>query len=138
MQLSRNFSLAEFVASPTAMRLGIENVPTERDIENLRMLCVCFLQPLRDILGYPVYINSGFRCAELNRAVNGAVNSQHMKGEASDTRTEVLTARELYGLIIKKGLEFDQLILYPSFVHVSYHRGGNRMQNLYAKGVAPC
>ena len=84
MQLSTNFRLGEFTRSDTAKRLGIENeCSSVEQVLNLAYLCHMVLQPLRDRFG-PIRITSGYRCPELNRAVGGVKNSQHMRGEAAD------------------------------------------------------
>ena len=96
MQLSNNFRLSEFTRSDTAKRLGIENeCSSVEQVLNLAYLCHTVLQPLRDRFG-PIRINSGYRCPELNKAVGGAHNSQHMKGEAAD----------IYLPSVDKGLEY--------------------------------
>ena len=87
MKLSENFTLEELIHSNTAERMGIDNVPKdEKVVENLRSLCLEVLQPLRDYVGAPVHINSGYRCPELNMTVGGVKNSQHCRGEAADIR----------------------------------------------------
>lgn len=83
-RLSENFTLEEFTRSDTATRLGIDNTPGEKELEALRILVERTLQPLRDRLGIPVHVNSGYRCPELNEAVGGVPTSQHQKGEAAD------------------------------------------------------
>ena len=60
MIISKNFTLEELYRSETAERMGIDNVPKDKEvIENLRNLCFEVLQPLRDYVGAPVHINSG-------------------------------------------------------------------------------
>ena len=87
MKLSENFTLEELIRSNAAERMGFDNVPKdEKVVENLRSLCLEVLQPLRDYVGAPVHINSGYRCPELNMAVGGVKNSQHLRGEAADIR----------------------------------------------------
>lgn len=135
MKLSENFRLSEFTRSETATRMRIKNEPDTVQIENLRILVAKLLQPLREKFGKPFYINSGFRCTALNKAVNGSPTSGHMKGEAADVRVD--EPRKLLALLLASGLEFDQAILYPTFLHLSYRSGNNRMQVLYAKGVKP-
>jgi uncharacterized protein YcbK (DUF882 family) len=137
MILSKNFTLEELIASPTATELGIDNKPGERETASLRNLCEQVLQPLRDRLGKSIAINSGYRCPALNKAVGGVDTSQHVKGEAADIRVDGIQARELFNHVRDSGMEFDQLILYPTFVHVSFSKGRNRKQVLYAKGVTP-
>lgn len=83
-QLSANFTLNEMCASITAKTLGIDNTPTANDVNNLRILCKEILQPTRDEWGKPMHINSGFRSADLNKAVGGKPNSYHLRGCAAD------------------------------------------------------
>lgn len=140
MQLTRNFSLEEMLRSDTAIRCGIANRPKTKQeettvVENLRALCREVLQPLRDHLGRPVVISSGYRCRELNEKVGGAKNSQHMRGEAADIR--VKDSRELTETMrfIMDETEFDQLIREKSatgeWVHVSYKRNGKNRQHVF-------
>jgi uncharacterized protein YcbK (DUF882 family) len=136
-KLSDNFYLDEFTASNVATQQGIKNTPPDEAVENLAALCVHVLQPTRDSAGKPIRISSGYRCPELNEAVGGVPTSQHVKGEASDIYCEGVKAKDLFTLIQRLGIEFDQLILYPTFVHVSFSEGKNRKEVLYAKGVQP-
>lgn len=83
--LSPHFALQEFVVSKTAKEHGIANVPSELEIENLRALCVHTLEPLREALGLPIIITSGYRCKALNHLLVCHSNkSQHMEGCAAD------------------------------------------------------
>lgn len=84
MQLSENFTLEEFVDSPTAKRLGINNNPGKEQINNLKKLCQTILQPIRNEFGQVITVTSGYRSELLNRAVGGSKTSQHLKGEAAD------------------------------------------------------
>ena len=94
--------------------------------ENIEALVENVLDPAREKLGAPIVVNSGYRCPKHNAAVGGVTNSQHMKGEAADIRCTDI--RRLKEIIISQG-RFDQLIIYPGFLHVSYKRnGGNRRQ----------
>ena len=128
--LTKNFSLEEMYRSDTARRCGIDNKPqTEEVVENLRALCLEVLQPLRDHLGKPVVVSSGYRCKDLNRNVGGVENSQHLKGEAADIK--VRDREELIDVMryIMDETDFDQLIREKSgsteWVHVSHKRNGN-------------
>lgn len=135
MKISKNFTWEELIHSNTAKRSGIKNTPNEQQSESLRVLTLELLQPLRDIYNEPFIINSGFRSPETNKAVGGAAASQHMKGEAADI--SVKNPRQLLQTLHQSGLEFDQAILYPTFLHLSYKKEKNRKQTLYAKGVKP-
>ena len=130
MKLTKNFSLEEMYRSDTAQRCGIDNKPqTEEVVENLRALCLEVLQPLRDHLGKPVVVSSGYRCKDLNKKVGGVENSQHLKGEAADIK--VRDREELIDVMryIMDETDFDQLIREKSgsteWVHVSHKRNGN-------------
>lgn len=93
---------------------------------NIEALVDNVLDPARQKFGGPVLVNSGYRCPKHNAEVGGVANSQHMKGEAADVRP-----REV-GKIIEELGKYDQLIYYPTFVHVSWKRtGANRKQILY-------
>ena len=133
MTLSRNFSYSEFTKSDTAARLHIQNEIVDWDVrDNIKALVEDVLQPLRDAWGGPLFINSGYRSPELNKAVGGVATSQHCKGQAADVG--VTDPFALAKLAVRMKLGFDQMILYPSFVHFSYKREGeNRGQILYAK-----
>lgn len=135
MRITNNFKLSELTFSKTAQDKGIINEPNKDQIENLRKLTVRLLQPLRSIHNEPFIINSGFRSEELNKAVKGAKNSQHMKGQAVDIH--VKEPRRLLRELLKSRLPFDQAILYDTFLHLSYNSANNRKQVLYAKGVNP-
>ena len=96
--------------------------------ENIEALVDEVLDPARRKLGKPIVVNSGFRCPIHNTAVGGVYNSQHVSGQAADVRCE--DNRKLARVIVENG-RFDQLILYPTFIHVSWKKtGGNRKQIL--------
>lgn len=131
--ISKHFSYAEFEKSDTASRLHINNAITDWDVrDNIKALVDDVLQPLRDSWGGPLFINSGYRCPELNKAVGGVETSQHCKGQAADVG--VTDPYALAKLAKKMRLNYDQMILYASFVHFSYRKEGeNRNQICYAK-----
>ena len=88
LKLSEHFTLGELIKTKT----GIENVPNEEQVENLKRLCR-WLERLRkrwnDLYGEgddPIIINSGFRCPEVNKAVGGWAQSNHLTGCAVDIR----------------------------------------------------
>lgn len=131
--ISKNFDYKEFEKSDTASRLHIVNCINKAEIrDNIKALVEDILQPLRDAWGGPLFINSGYRSPELNEAVGGVATSQHCKGQAADVG--VTDPYALAKLAKKMNLDYDQMILYPSFVHFSYKREGeNRGEVLYAK-----
>ena len=106
--LSENFKLEEL----TRNGQGIENKPDARAVVNLTILAQHFLQPIREAVGKPVIITSGYRCRKLNTAVGGSKTSAHMRGEAADFKVAGMTSLELAKLIHGLDLPFDQLIAY--------------------------
>ena len=88
MNLSEHFKLEELCKTKT----GIENVPNEAQVENLKRLCR-WLEQLRrrwnNLYGEgddPIIINSGFRSPAVNKAVGGVSTSNHLTGCAVDIR----------------------------------------------------
>lgn len=133
MRLSKNFVLGEFVKTAT----GLDNVPGQTEIENIRSLVVNVLQPLRDVVGKPIIVSSGYRSPLVNAAIGGAKSSQHLKGQAADFHIKGLTNQQIIDTLIKNNIPFDQVIdeqLYRSsgrlakWVHISYNRAGNRFK----------
>ena len=119
MNLTKNFTLAEL--SITSQKA--DNTPPADAIPKLLYLCMAVLQPLRDHLGKPVNVNSGFRSTRVNALLPGSSRtSQHMclgQCAAADIWVAGMTPAELAAEITKLGLAFDQLITEPSWVHVS-------------------
>lgn len=127
------FSIEELIRSAKAKELGIDNTPTEDVIANLTMLVENVLDKARIGIGAPIIVNSGYRCEELNKAVGGAKNSQHTKGEAADITTGTSYGNMCLFNFIKDNLEFDQLIdeKHYQWVHVSFRKGRNRQEVLH-------
>jgi len=141
MRLSRNFWLYEFTRSQTALRNGIDNTPSPEAVEELRTLVLNILQPLREMVGRPININSGFRSDALNTTINGSKNSQHRLGQAADIECFGLSNAALARMVFDH-FQYDQLILEfhnpvhgpnSGWVHVSHKKdGGNRQSSLRA------
>ncbi len=135
--MGKYFTINELTKSSTAQRLHINNNPTQEVKDNLNKLIDNVLDPLRELYGKPIIVNSGYRCTKLNKAIGGAKNSQHLVGQASDIRTVQNTKesnKELFDLIKNSKLPFDQLINEYDYnwVHVSYSPR-NRRQVLTIK-----
>ena len=134
----KNFKIQEFVC-----RCGCE-MPAEAR-QNIEALVANVLDPVRDEYGKPIYVNSGYRCEAHNRKVDGVPKSQHLLGQAADIRpsnTDGTNRRsatvsganltDLAKIIVSQG-KFDQLILYPTFLHVSFKRNGNNRHKVLKK-----
>ena len=169
IQLSPHFKLKEFTKSRTARQHGIDNAPPPEAVENLRALCIHTLEPLREALGLPIIITSGYRCKVLNeRITHHSATSQHMQGEAADfvvqgskfkvqgakfkvqgskfneaepnaeVKVQGENRRELLikafrTIILNDNIDFDQLIIYLDFIHVSYVREGRKNRHKLTK-----
>ena len=150
IQFTPHFKLSEFVSSETATKQGIENNPSPEAVENLRLLSIHTLEPLREALGLPIVITSGYRCKALNDLIaHHSHRSQHMEGRAADFYVisrrnggngRNASHRELLVLAFRTILtnptvDFDQLILYPGFIHVSFvSHNDNRHKIMSANG----
>lgn len=99
IRLSKNFSLAEMVATSFP---AFQKPPTTQEIANLAYLCAAVLQPLRNSLGEPIIITSGYRSPSLNKFVGGVANSRHLNGFAADIRVKSEThARRMFEILKK-------------------------------------
>ena len=84
MNLSANFTLAEATYSETAIRLGINNQPNDKQLENM-IIVARNMERVRDLLGgKSIRVNSWLRLPEVNIAVGGSAKSSHMDGWAVD------------------------------------------------------
>lgn len=129
----KHFTIAELCKSETARVRRIENKPDTEQKAALEALVTNVLDPLRELYGRPIMVSSGFRSRDLNRAVGGALSSQHMKGEAADIYTGSKEENRKLFELIRDNLPYDQLIDEKGFswVHVSYRGdGANRKQVL--------
>jgi len=149
MEISANLTLKEVSKRLTATRRGIDNEPQGEHLTNLIKLANNVFQPIREHFGKPIFVSSGYRSKDLNKAIGGAhkiikgeyvATSQHCKGEALDLDNDgrgYPSNADIFWYIYDH-LEFDQLIFEfgsmenPSWVHVSYKSEGNRKQVLRA------
>lgn len=140
MKLSEHLDLSEVTRSESAKRNGISNMPTEQHIANFKLLAEKIFEPIRNHFRCPIHISSGYRSAELNRAIKGSsATSQHCTGEAIDVdmdgSSNGVTNKMVFDFI-KDNLEFDQLIWEfgtasnPDWVHVSYESTGKQRKQI--------
>lgn len=134
-KISKNFALDELTASATAKAKNIINAPGIDEVCAMCALVHHVLQPLRDAMGEPITISSGYRCQRLNAAVGGVSSSQHVKGEAADICIDGdVTKGKRWFEWIKTHCTFDQLIWEHNtngtyWIHVSFNRlGKNRKE----------
>ena len=133
MTLTKNFTSEEMTASCTAKRLGLKNCPNSYVMGNLRRLCENILQPIRDEWGAPIIVGSGYRCTQLNAAVGGVVNSDHLYGCAADIKTlhdRPIDNKALFDIIRKLHAEGKLPLLKQcideydyNWIHISFQDG---------------
>jgi hypothetical protein len=132
MQLSKHLSKAEFERSDAATNYGISNSMNSGQLAKAMALAENCFEPIREHLGKPIRVNSGYRSPAVNKRIGGALTSQHSLGEAIDLD---LHDRDLFEWIIDN-VTFDQLIYEAgndteaAWFHISYREGHNRKQVL--------
>jgi hypothetical protein len=122
-RVTPNFWLSEFLVSETAQRFGLDNTPSASVLATLVNVTIPGMQAVRDVLGVPVLISSGYRSPAVNAAVRGSPTSQHVSGHAVDFRAPSFgTPREVAWHVVKNmgRIRFDQLIWEGSWVHISF------------------
>ncbi len=133
MSNNLNFTMDEFFHSDSAGLLRLENYPStmtelKNVCDNLMRLTILTLQPLRDAVGKPVQVLSGFRCPKVNEYVGGVKTSQHLTGNAVDIRVDRCTPEYLANIVNKLNLPYDQMICENGWLHISLVKGRNRRQ----------
>lgn len=135
-----NFTISELLHSDTAKNNKINNTPDNTSLDNLLILIVKCLQPVRQILGKPMIISSGYRNALVNRLVGGSNTSEHTKGMAADFVVNGMSPAEIIKKIRQSGIKYTQLIEEysgnTSWVHISYNKNNLKCETLrYKNGV---
>ena len=139
VRLSEHFTLAEMTKTSVKTKDG--NIPSHVHIENLKRL-TGWLETLRDEWNRrygdgddPIIINSGYRSPQVNKAVGGAQNSNHLTGCAVDIRCLGKEQAIRYACILldiadESDESFDELIIERSaksvWVHFAVRPEGNR------------
>ena len=146
-RISDNITFKEATKSRKAISLGLENLPDEKQLANMKAVAEYVFQPMREHFGLAIGISSFFRHPEVNKAVGGAKHSQHMRGCAIDIDADIydkqfedgcdLTNKMIFDYIADN-LEYDTIIWEfgdndnPGWVHVSFVQHNNRRRKLRA------
>ncbi len=128
MQITKNFKLDEFTCRDGS------TVPDEY-LSNVKKLCEN-LQILREELGCPIIVISGYRSLEYNTKIKGAKRSQHLTASAADIVVPGMTSLEVRDTIIKL-IKKNKMCkggvgIYPTFTHYDI-RGFNARWGSYKK-----
>lgn len=121
MNLSEHFTLSEFTHSQTASRLSIDNDPPAHILPKLATTAAG-MELVRELLGKPITVSSGYRGPALNAAVKGSKHSQHLTGEACDFICPAFgTPKVIVATLMASDVPFDQVIVeFSSWVHISF------------------
>ncbi len=128
MKITEHFTTKEMTKTST----NYDNQPNPAEFSNLYDLCFEILEPIRKLLCdyakviVKLDITSGYRSEEVNEAVNGAKNSQHMTGNAADFIPKGIYLTEAYHLIQKSNIPYDQMILENGWIHISHSKKPRR------------
>ncbi|MCC5912463.1 MAG: DUF882 domain-containing protein [Clostridiaceae bacterium] len=109
IQIAKNFQLWEFQCRGGTQLVKLDNRLLEK------------LQQLRDRVGGPVNLTSGYRTLEHNQRVGGSPNSQHMLGRAADIQVPGYSPETIARLAEELG--FTGIGTYPTFTHVDVRKG---------------
>jgi hypothetical protein len=139
-KISKWFTYEELTYSTTANSKGIKNIPNTIEYQHLIELAY-WLDGLRDYLGYPIVISSGFRCPELNAAVGGAKTSAHRLGYAADLQpgkgSFLQFQKQVREYCLNHGVHFDQCIIEKNskgsqWVHIGlYNESGEQRHQVF-------
>ena len=144
-KLSPHFTLGEMTKSNSHPE--VYNIPSHEAIANLKRLCG-WLEELRKrynerygVGEEPIRINSGYRSPQLNRAIHGNANSNHMTGCACDIRVSGMEQALRYAVILmdyadESKQEFDELLIEKNrygaiWVHFAVRPKENRRKILF-------
>lgn len=144
-KLTPHFTLAEATATAT----GIANNPDPAQLE--RILNTAYnMEIVRAVLGRkPIQVSSWFRSPQVNTAVGGSSTSEHTQGAAVDFKCPAFgTPLEICRSLLSAAhiLNYNQLILEPTWVHISFPPDGQlgkkevltkKSGQPYLKGLVP-
>ena len=143
LKLSQHFTLGELCK--TSVKTADGNIPSHVHIENLKRLTK-WLEALRERVGVPIIINSGYRSPAVNRAVGGVPTSNHLTGCAVDIRVAGLDQAVQYAAILldistQWGEAFDEIIIERNargsiWLHFAVRPEGNRRKIRMASRLA--
>lgn len=132
------FTIEELCYSRKAEANHIDNTPTEEIKYRLKELVDNILDPLREYIGHPIIISSGYRNDAVNRLNGGSPTSAHLEGYAADIIVREMSANTLWNVVLKfckdNNIKYDQIYYETDgrvdWCHIGYkHNDMQRMQN---------
>ena len=148
-RIMKYFTLTELCVSDKYPKLVV--VPKEGTMEynNIVDLIDNLLDPVREAVGKPIRVSSGYRPQALNKAVGGSPTSNHRYGMAADCTTGNTVADNMLIVkaLIRLGIKFDECIIEGAtfnsqgeiigakWIHLAYRKNANRMKLLWTKDM---
>lgn len=151
-RLSQHFTLGELCK--TSVKTAYGNIPSRVHIENLKRLCrwlerlrqkynINIKEKIKNKNEEPIVINSGYRSPQVNKAVGGAANSNHLTGCAVDIHVNGMEQLLRYAVILldiaDEGREdFDELLMERNakgtyWLHFAVRPEGNRRKIVFLR-----
>lgn len=116
-----NFTFRELISTSVP---DVDNIPTSFAVVENILRSAEKLQEIRNLFGYPVKVNSGYRSDSVNVAVGGVPNSWHRHGLAFDITSLPCYRDELKQVVSNYVLEHPEIveeyIEYPTFIHIAF------------------
>ena len=137
------FSIKELCCSTS--HPSLVEIPKEGSTpyKNIVFLIECLLDPIREKLGKPIIVTSGYRPKKLNAAVGGSPTSNHLTGCAADIHINNGSNVEIIEALLELGITYDECIAEKSsfnkkgeltdcsWVHVALRPYNNRRKFIY-------
>ena len=123
MNLTPHFTIEELAGTSNDKYKKLNLLKAQEHMGKMYMLAG-FAERVREIIGKPMIITSGYRCPELNRAIGGAITSQHIFCEAIDFVVKGLRPEDVFNRIVTSDLKYNQIIIERNksgsqWVHIS-------------------
>tara|TARA_R100000655_G_scaffold64360_1_gene102877 strand:- start:6231 stop:6695 length:465 start_codon:yes stop_codon:yes gene_type:complete len=126
-KLSKNLTLKEMKVSKDHPDVAANILFNEFDIVSLQLWATTCFQPIRDKFG-PTQVLSGKRSNQLNKAIGGSQDSDHLYCLAGDIHcVKIKDQIDVFHWIIEESnIYYRQVIYYPEqgFIHISCNRFG--------------
>lgn len=143
VKISPNFTQYDVCHSDTALKLGIDNIPSPQIIQTATILCKNILEPIVVYYNKRLNVSCMYRGKDLNKRLKGAVTSQHLLGQACDFTITGINCKKIFNDIIsgriclpvnKKPIPLNQLVdqcIYENtWIHISYSNKVRRKEFL--------
>ena len=123
-KVSKYFTLEELECKCSLCKSGKNKMPTK--VYTNLLLLAKELDRLREKIGKPMIVDSGYRCVAHNAKIGGVRNSAHTMGYACDWHVNGMTEEDMFK--IASGIDYKdagKLAPKSNFKGVGYYKGRN-------------